>query len=88
MAALISGEKSNRAGLGAIVKVFVGSRILTKVQDGQSGYLSQSATPLYFGLGDAATVDKVFVTWPSGTSQTIMGPIEINRTLNLTEHDS
>ncbi|MGH9367688.1 MAG: CRTAC1 family protein, partial [Thermoanaerobaculia bacterium] len=53
----LSGSASNRQGLGAAVKVFAGGRVLTKWNDGKSGYLSQSALPLYFGLGDASTVE-------------------------------
>jgi hypothetical protein len=30
--------------------------------------------PLYFGLGDAAKVDAVEVTWPTGKKQTVAGP--------------
>jgi hypothetical protein len=29
-------------------------------------YLSQSALPLYVGLGDATTIDRIEVDWPSG----------------------
>src|SRR5215207_3295798 len=46
------GSRSNRDGLGALVKIFVGKRILTQFTDGKSGYLAQSSMPLYFGLGD------------------------------------
>ena len=37
-----------------------------RYSDGKSGYLSQSALPLYFGLGGAASVEHVEVLWPSG----------------------
>jgi hypothetical protein len=60
----------------------------TKVNDGKSGYLSQSALPLYFGLGDAAAVDRIQVLWPSGPAgrpQTLEGPIETNRLLEIRE---
>ena len=60
------GTVSNRDGLGAIVRVTSGGRILMKYNDGKSGYLSQSSLPLYFGLGDAQKVDRVEVDWPSG----------------------
>ena len=53
------GTESNRGGLGAKVKVSAGSQTYTKVQDAKSGYLSQSLFPLYFGLGDSATVEQI-----------------------------
>ena len=43
----------------------------TKVMDGNSGYLSHSLYPLYFGLGAAQAVDSIEVTWPSGKTQTV-----------------
>ncbi len=79
------GTKSNRDGLGATVKVRAGGRVLTQFNDGKSGYLSQSALPLYFGLGEAATVEAVDVLWPSGKRQSIVSEIPVNRLLRITE---
>ena len=67
------GSRSNRDGLGARVTVIAGNAQYTKIYDGQSGYLSQSVIPLYFGLGDATSVDRVDVVWPSGKRQSIEG---------------
>lgn len=82
---LLVGTKSNRDGLGAKVEVVMmdGSR-LTKVHDGQSGYLSQSSHDLYFGLGDQESVQEVLVTWPNGKLQSEK-PESINRRLTITE---
>ena len=79
------GTSSNRDGLGAAVRVSAGGRVLTQWNDGKSGYLAQSAMPLYFGLGDAATVDRVEVTWPSGRTQVVTTGLTPNTTLRLTE---
>ena len=81
----LTGTRSNRDGLGARVTVRAGSASLTKVQDGQSGYLSQSLHPLYFGLGEARQVDQVEVIWPSGQRQVLPGPIPAGSGLNITE---
>ena len=81
----LTGTRSNRDGLGARVTVRAGSAVYTKVQDGQSGYLSQSLYPLYFGLGDAGRVDQVEVLWPSGKQQVLAGPISAGSELNITE---
>ena len=81
----LKGTRSNRDGLGARVRVRAGSAVYTKVQDGQSGYLSQSLYPLYFGLGEARHVDKVEVLWPSGKQQVLPGPIPAGSELNVTE---
>ena len=81
----LTGTKSNRDGLGAGVTVEAGGARLWQYHDGKSGYLSHSLLPLYFGLGDAATVDRVEVAWPSGRTQTIEGPIPVNRRMEIVE---
>jgi hypothetical protein len=79
------GRASNRSGIGAKVVVKTASATYTKVNDGKTGYLSQSDLPLYFGLGDAPTVDRIEVSWPSGRPQVVEGPIEANRLLEIRE---
>jgi hypothetical protein len=79
------GTASNRDGLGATVRVRAGGRLFTKWNDGKSGYLSQSAFPLYFGLGDATAIDGVEVDWPSGRKQVVSGGWRMNTTLRITE---
>jgi hypothetical protein len=79
------GAKSNRSGIGARVAVTAAGKTYVKENDGKSGYLSQSDFPLYFGLDDAASVERVRVLWPSGAEQTLDGPIEVNRLLTIRE---
>ena len=79
------GTRSNRDGLGAIVSVHTRSQTYTRVHDGKSGYLSQSLLPLYFGLGPTNTVERIEVQWPSGTVQTVAGPIESNQLVEIRE---
>ena len=78
-------SRSNRDGLGATVKVEAGGKTYTKYHDGKSGYLSQSLIPLYFGLGEATTVERVEVQWPSGIRQVLKKNIPINSLLTVTE---
>jgi enediyne biosynthesis protein E4 len=70
----LKGTGSNRDALGARVRVKSGTQTWTQWNDGNSGYLSHSVMPLYFGLGDATKIDTVEVTWPSGKTQTLRGP--------------
>jgi enediyne biosynthesis protein E4 len=85
IAVVLAGTASNRNGLGATVRVRAGGRVYTKYNDGKSGYLSQSATPLYFGLGDAAAVERIEVDWPSGRKQVETEHLETNRTRRIVE---
>lgn len=79
------GKTSNRSGVGAVVRVRSGENLYTKVADGQSGYLSQSDMPLYFGLGSATKVDEVIVSWPSGKTQTVREGIRVSGLLTISE---
>jgi hypothetical protein len=79
------GSRSHRDGLGATVRVVAGGKTYTRLHDGKSGYLSQSAMPLYFGLGSAKTVERVEVRWPSGARSTRKEGISPNTLLELRE---
>jgi len=57
----------------------------TRVHDGQSGYLSHSVYPLYFGLDDAEAIERVEVLWPSGEKQVVSSGIAINAVLEIAE---
>jgi enediyne biosynthesis protein E4 len=83
----LSGTKSNRNGIGALVTVTAGGRSQTKLNDGKSGYLSQSVMPLYFGLGDAKEVEKIEIAWPSGIKQVVEKPA-INTILKIEEPEN
>ena len=85
VAVKLVGTTSNRDGLGAIVKVTAGGLTHTKVFDGDSGYLSHSLYPLYFGLGASEKIDSIEVSWPSGKKQTVPVPIKINSTIEVRE---
>jgi len=78
------GTSSNRDGLGAVVKVTAGGMTQTKVFDGNSGHVSHSLYPLYFGLGSAAAVDRIDIVWPSGKKQTVESP-KINSVVEVRE---
>ena len=63
------GTRSNRSAIGTRVKVTTGSHSqIDEVMSGSS-YYSQSDFRLHFGLGSAATADRVEVTWPSGVKE-------------------
>ncbi len=71
IAVQLRGTKSNRDGIGARVEVYAGGRRWTAERVAASGYLSQDDGRLHFGLGGAASVDKLVVHWPSGAEQTL-----------------
>lgn len=79
------GSRSNRDGLGALVKLKAGGLVQTRYHDGKSGYLSQSSLPLYFGLSDVRKVDEIEVVWPSGKATRISENIPVNTTFRVEE---
>jgi enediyne biosynthesis protein E4 len=66
------------------VKVTAGGVTYMKAYDGNSGYLSHSLYPLYFGLAGAETIDSVEVTWPTGKKQIVASP-KINSQIEVKE---
>jgi hypothetical protein len=69
------GSKSNRDGIGAVVKLEQASGTRWQKQWNHAttayGYASASAGPLHFGLGPATSVERVEIRWPSGTLQVL-----------------
>src|ERR1700720_1425723 len=62
----LMGTKSNRDGIGAVVRVSSGNDKQWKILRSGSSYLSQSELVLTFGLGSNAKADTVEIQWPSG----------------------
>ena len=80
---------SNRTGTASVSKGH-GPRgravsWVTRYHDGKSGYLSQSSLPLWFALGEATTIERIEVLWPSGVSQTLDQRPSIGQTLEIVE---
>ncbi len=60
------GPAGNTEGIGARIEARAGSLRMTRAVSGGDGFLSASERTAHFGLGDAATVDELVVTWPDG----------------------
>jgi hypothetical protein len=60
------GVKSNRDGLGSILKLT--SESFTQVQEAKGGtsYMSASDPRIHFGLGQRKTIESLEIRWPSG----------------------
>jgi hypothetical protein len=70
----LRGTTSNRDAIGAVVKLHVGERVMTRQVHCSGGYLSQSSKTLHFGLGDVERIDVAEIHWPSGLRQRIDAP--------------
>ena len=65
----LTGTKSNRDSIGAVVRIYQDSRTQMRTVRGGSSYLSQSELPLTFGVGKSDKIDRLTVEWPSGAAQ-------------------
>jgi len=62
----LAGTKSNRDGIGSVVRVKSGKDEQWQMLRSGSSYLSQSELVLTFGLGMQSKVDSLEIQWPSG----------------------
>jgi len=67
----LTGHKSNRDGIGAVVKMTTAQGSQWATVTTSSGYLSASDPRVHFGLGDSAAADSIEIRWPSGIVQTL-----------------
>lgn len=78
------GEKSNKDGIGAVVRIESASGKQWSTVHSGSTYASQSDLALTFGLGGDTAVKTIQVEWPSGVKQSFSG-IAANQILTIDE---
>jgi hypothetical protein len=64
----LTGTKSNRDGIGSIVRVTAGNDTQSQMLRSGSSYLSSSELIVTFGLASHTQADAVEIRWPSGQS--------------------
>ncbi len=65
----VTGKKSNRDGIGTVVRIYTPDGAQMRTVKSGSSYLSQSEPALTFGLGPRDSARRVVVEWPSGRTQ-------------------
>ena len=78
------GSKSNRSGLGAVVRVQSASGKQSDMMRSGGSYCSQSDLALTFGLGKDDRVTSLEIDWPSGAHQKL-SDIAANQFLTISE---
>ena len=66
----LQGTRSNHSAIGAMITIKTGESSQSRAVMSQSSYVSHNDLRVHFGLGQAATVDSIFVRWPSGAEET------------------
>jgi hypothetical protein len=67
----LEGTRSNRDGIGAVVRVTSAGGTQWQTVHSGSSYLSASDLALTFGLGQDQKVSRIEVEWPGGMRQTL-----------------
>ncbi len=81
---ILKGTDSNLNGIGARVDIFgEWGKQMREVRSGQ-GFSHMSSLTAHFGIGTSTTIDKITITWPSGTVDEIINP-DINTLIEIEE---
>ncbi|MEM7384415.1 MAG: FG-GAP-like repeat-containing protein, partial [Verrucomicrobiota bacterium] len=67
----LKGKKSNPAGIGARIDLVADGKEQKRQISIMRGYMGSHEAIAHFGLGEAATIEKVTIHWPSGIEQTL-----------------
>jgi hypothetical protein len=70
----LEGTASNRSAIGARVELYWNGHVQAQEVTAATGFSAQNQRWLHYGLGEARTVDRVVVRWPSGRRETIENP--------------
>jgi hypothetical protein len=84
LAISLRGTKSNRQGIGARIVAEVGSLKLTRELFPQNTFTSQAPANVHFGLGKAIQIDRLTISWPSGSVQEFKN-VAANQRLRIRE---
>ena len=76
----LTGTKSNRDGIGAVIRVGDQTNHMTT----SVGYASSSHFGVHFGTGQRKEVDRIEIRWPSGIRQ-ILRNVKTNQVLHVRE---
>ena len=81
----LEGRRSNRNGIGAVVTVRAGGREMRQEVRSGSSFMSHNDLRLHFGLGEAAKVDEIRVSWPFEGSEDVVRDVAANRVIVIVE---
>jgi enediyne biosynthesis protein E4 len=80
----LAGVKSNRDGIGAVVRLTSAGATQTQMLRSGSSYLSASELVLTFGLGQQSKAEVVEIRWPSGQRDRLTD-VGARQTITVTE---
>ena len=69
----LRGSRGNLEAIGARIRLTAGGRTQLRDIKAGSSYLSQNDLRAHFGLGAAASIDRIDVQWPTGEQEIVKG---------------
>lgn len=81
----LEGTVSNTFGIGSWISLTIeDGRTMTRYFNRETGYGSENAPEVHFGLGSSKQIEGILVEWPSGQSQTFKN-LKANATYKIIE---
>ena len=80
----LTGTKSNRDGIGTVVKLTAGGESQSEMLRSGSSYLSASELVLTFGLAKHEQANSIEIRWPSGQAEKLTN-VAAGQTITVTE---
>lgn len=78
------GTKSNRDGIGSVLKLTAPGLVRVEQAGGGSSYMSASDPRIHFGLGKRTKIESLAITWPSGHVDALTG-VPVDRIIAVKE---
>ena len=76
---------SNKDGVGAVVEVVSGDRLIKRVRKLGDGYAAQNSSTMTIGIGSELTAQSIKVRWPSGKITMSQSPIKAGSMIVMKE---
>jgi hypothetical protein len=67
----LQGDGLNKAGIGAVIQVYSGTKIQKQEHYLTRGFQSSVEPVLHFGMGRSDKADSISITWPDGSRQLV-----------------
>ena len=83
----LRGTQSNSQGIGARLVAEAGGHVQTRELYPANTFQSQAPCHVHFGLGEASSVERLTIHWPSGTVQEYRN-LEADRHILVQESDN
>ena len=82
---VLKGTRSNRDAIGAKVRVIIKDKTIHRQKKGGGSMESTNDPRLLIGVGDATTIDKIIVSWPSGGPDSVLENVKVDQSISIAE---